>query len=147
MAHPTYLPTASFSSWTMLVLLSWSAAGTWTRGQHRESPACRPSRRETNRPIIQLADHPNVVIHSVDSKVVAMGSRRATDTRIISNHPYCYLCGSHTDLEVERTHRVNRTVLSTVTGTIHEIRADVIRPRVLCASCHAITGGWAESAN
>lgn len=77
--------------------------------------------------------------------LVAMGSRRATDERIIHNHPYCFLCGSHTDLGVERMQsRVNRTVLSTVTGTTHEIRADATRPRVLCASCHAIAECWAD---
>ncbi len=75
-----------------------------------------------------------------------MGSKRATDAQIINNHPYCFLCGSHTDLAVERMQSpANRTVLSTVTGTTHEIRADATRPRVLCASCHAVAESWAEA--
>jgi hypothetical protein len=77
-----------------------------------------------------------------------MRTRRSIDARIINNHPYCNLCGSHTDLAVERTAAaVNRVVLSTVTGTTHEVRASVTHPRVLCASCLAINEAWAASAN
>ncbi len=53
------------------------------------------------------------------------------------NHPFCAVCGSHQDLLVERDGDApGHMVVSTVTGTIHEVEVTA-RPRVVCASCHA----------
>jgi ribosomal protein S27AE len=66
-----------------------------------------------------------------------MGSRRAADQRVIHNHPFCALCGSHLDLTVERVPQaVSHTVLSTVTGTTHDVIAGSKGPRVVCGACH-----------
>jgi hypothetical protein len=67
----------------------------------------------------------------------AMGSRRAGDQRVIHNHPFCALCGSHVDLTVERVPQaVSHRVLSTVTGTTHDVNAGPKGPRVVCGACH-----------
>jgi hypothetical protein len=74
-----------------------------------------------------------------------MGSR-AGDQRVIHNHPFCALCGSHMGLTVEREPpTADHTVLSTVTGTTHDVNASRSGPRVVCDACHqawlAETGG------
>jgi len=72
-----------------------------------------------------------------------MGSKRTADQRVIRNHPFCALCGSHIDLTVERTPMpVGHTVMSTVTGTTREVETGMSRPRVVCGSCRASHDAW-----
>jgi hypothetical protein len=67
-----------------------------------------------------------------------MGSKRLADLRIVRNHPFCAVCGSHDDLVVERgPAQASHMVVSTVTGTVHDVESDKPVPRVLCGDCHA----------
>jgi hypothetical protein len=67
-----------------------------------------------------------------------MGSKRLADLRIVRNHPFCAACGSHEDLVVDRDLAPARhMVVSTVTGTVHDVDSCRAVPRVLCAACHA----------
>ncbi len=65
-----------------------------------------------------------------------MGSKRLADLRIVRNHPFCAACGSHEELVVDRDVPVNHMVVSTVTGTVHDVETGKPAPRVLCAACH-----------
>jgi hypothetical protein len=76
---------------------------------------------------------------------IVMGprSRRKADQRIIHNHPFCAVCGSHMNLTVERAEEPSsHIVVSTVTGTIHESTGRRGRPHVVCSSCYASHGAW-----
>jgi hypothetical protein len=67
-----------------------------------------------------------------------MGSKRLADLRIVRNHPFCAVCGSHDDLLVDRgAAQASHMVVSTVTGTVHDVESSKAVPRVLCAACHA----------
>jgi hypothetical protein len=66
-----------------------------------------------------------------------MGSQRLADLRIVRNHPYCTVCGSHEGLVVDRElGPASHMVVSTVTGTVHDAEPGKAVPRVLCAACH-----------
>ena len=70
-------------------------------------------------------------------------SRRKADQRIIHNHPFCAVCGSHLNLTVEREAELaGHFVVSTVTGTIHRSASRRSRPHVVCGSCHASHLAW-----
>lgn len=67
-----------------------------------------------------------------------MGSKRLADLRIVRNHPFCAVCGSHEDLVVDRDAvPASHMVVSTVTGTLHDVESGKSAPRVLCGECHA----------
>jgi hypothetical protein len=75
--------------------------------------------------------------------VMGSRSRRKADQRVIHNHPFCAVCGSHLNLTVEReTELASHIVVSTVTGTTHEIIRRRNRPHVVCSSCHASHVAW-----
>jgi len=65
-----------------------------------------------------------------------MGSKRLADLRIVRNHPFCAVCGSHEDLVVDReVVPASHMVVSTVTGTLHDVEPGKTVPRVLCRAC------------
>ena len=67
-----------------------------------------------------------------------MGSKRLADLRIVRNHPFCAVCGSHDDLVVDREPaQASHMVVSTVTGTVHDVESGKAVSRVLCADCRA----------
>jgi hypothetical protein len=67
-----------------------------------------------------------------------MGSKRLADLRIVRNHPYCAVCGSHEELVVDRDPApASHMVVSTVTGTVHDVESGRTVPRVLCTTCQA----------
>jgi hypothetical protein len=67
-----------------------------------------------------------------------MGSKRLADLRIVRNHPYCAVCGSHDDLVVDRDPApASHMVVSTVTGTVRDVESNRAAPRVLCGTCYA----------
>jgi hypothetical protein len=67
-----------------------------------------------------------------------MGSQRLADLRIVRNHPFCAVCGSHEGLAVDREPApASHMVVSTVTGTVHDVEPTRMVPRVLCATCRA----------
>jgi hypothetical protein len=72
-----------------------------------------------------------------------MDPREKADLRVIHNHPFCVLCGSHVGLTVERSPElVGQTGLTAVTTTAHEAGAAASRPRVVCGTCRANHEAW-----
>lgn len=77
-----------------------------------------------------------------------MGPREKADLRVIHNHPFCVLCGSHVNLTVERSpESVGPTGLGTVPDPGHQVKSKTSRPRVVCGSCHASHEAWLRKAS